>query len=177
MIQHIVVDANVLWNFACIDRVPLLLDRLGDRMVWSDAVHDELQRHVSKVPYLSRVLDNPNISEPLSVKTKDLGAIARVRGILADPGGHPLEHLGEAECIHLCESRPGEWRFLTDDLPARDLAARRGLSCMSTLTVLQECFVVGEVGCPEAWHLMCKMRDVHSRGLRVPRDHRFVCPQ
>jgi hypothetical protein len=62
-----------------------------------------------------------------------------------------------------------------DDRPAVDFALRRGLNAIDTQTVLADCYAKGEIGCPDAFELLCQMA-AEGRGVQVPPSHWYVCP-
>lgn len=174
MADPLVFDANVFWSFAVVDRLDLLEVRYGPRIVWTDAVAWELQRKVREEPRLQAVLDASWLAEPVSFSAGDQRTIARIRGILATPGGHPAMHLGEAEAICLIENSMPKATFVTDDGPAADLAAHRQIRVMGTLGIMQDCVAMAEIGCRDAWELMREMERL-GRVVRAPAHHSAVC--
>jgi predicted nucleic acid-binding protein len=123
---------------------------------------------------MSGVLDSAWLGEPVEFVAADLLPISRVRGSPATPGDHQAMHLGEAESIYLIQSRGIEATFVTDDGPAADLARRRGLQVEGTLELMQDCYAMGEIGCPQAWELMLEM-EREGRHVRAPTHHSKVC--
>lgn len=174
MAERIAIDTNVLWSFAVVDRLDLLEVRFSDRLVWTDAVREEVRRNAAREASLRNVLAASWLGEPHSFVTADLMPISVIRGILADPGDHEAMHLGEAESIHLLETRCIGGLLFTDDRAAVDLAQRRGIKTMTTLQALQDCHAMGEIGCPAAWELMQQMESV-GRSVRAPMRHTQVC--
>jgi hypothetical protein len=109
--------------------------------------------------------------------TRQRYTIAHELGHLLAGGGtqdQPTQHLGQAEMIFFLQEREPDWIFLSDDQAAVDLARRRGLAVIDTPQVLAECHAAYEIGCPDAYNLLLKMRDA-GRGVRVPGNHRAVC--
>jgi predicted nucleic acid-binding protein len=174
MADPLIFDANVLWNFAVVDRLELLQVRYETRIVWTDAIAWELRRKVPEEPRLQAVLDASWLTEPVGFTAGDQATIARIRNILATPGGHPAMHLGEAEAIYLIESSMPTATFVTDDGPAADLARHRRLKVQGTIDLMQDCYAMGEVGCPEAWELMREMEYL-GRSVGAPAHHSAVC--
>jgi len=174
MADPLVIDTNILWSFAVVDRVALLEVRFGDRLVWTDAVAEEIRRNLRVETRLGVVLDAAWLAPPVEFVAADLQHIARIRDILATPGEHPSKHLGEAESIYLIHDRLPEATFVTDDQPAADLARRRGLRVMGTLGLMQDCYAMGEIACPDAWELMREMERL-GRCVYTPEHHSSVC--
>jgi predicted nucleic acid-binding protein len=170
----LVLDTNVLWSFAVVQRLDLLEVRFASRLVWTDAVRGEIIRNTPSEPRLQAVIDSAWLGEPVEFTAADLLPISRLRGSLATPGEHPAMHLGEAESIYLIQSRANEATFVTDDGPAADLAKRRGLRVQGTLDLMQDCHAMGEIGCPAAWELMLEM-ERGGRHVRTPAHHSKVC--
>jgi hypothetical protein len=97
------------------------------------------------------------------------------RGLGATQTDPATLHLGEAEAIHFIENYQPTWTFVSDDRPAVDFALRRGLNAIDTQTVLADCYAKGEIGCPDAFELLCQMA-AEGRGVQVPPSHWYVCP-
>ncbi len=112
----------------------------------------------------------------ISVNTDGLRRIDQIRRGLGVVTGDPATlHLGEAEIIDLLQTRQPSWLLVTDDLPAGDLARRRGIAVIDTPRVLADCYASGEIACPAAYELLEEMA-TKGRGVRVPLHHRDVCP-
>jgi predicted nucleic acid-binding protein len=172
--EHIAIDTNVLWSFAVVGRLDLLEERFAHRLVWTDAVHEEVRRNSAHQAFLRDVLSAAWLGEPHCFGTADLEPISIIRDILADPADHEAMHLGEAEAIYLLETKFPEGLLFTDDRAALDLAQRRRLKTMTTLQALQDCHAMGEIGCPDAWDLMRQMESL-GRSVRAPERHTEVC--
>jgi hypothetical protein len=170
-------DANTLMNFAIVHRLDLLEVHYRWRAQWTETVRYEVQRGVVIEGCYQRILDASWLPAPLAIEfaaTEDLQGVDALRRALGGSPDKPGEHLGEAELIYYLEHYRPDSVFITDDRPARDLASRRGLLTVDTPTVLSECYSYGEVGCPDAYQLLVRMRD-RGRGVRVPDSHTQVC--
>ncbi|MET8147026.1 hypothetical protein ACIBSW_04395 [Actinoplanes sp. NPDC049668] len=176
-IGDVYFDACTLWNFAAVDRLDLLEGRYGHRARWTETVQWELRRSLPFTPYLQSVLGAGWLGEPVEIggTTAALIEIDNIRRALGALPGNPTKHLGEAEIIYHLQYVDRGAFFLTDDQPALDFARRRGLAGFDTWRILEECFAVHEVGCPEAFDLLRQMSSA-ERGVRVPASHMQVCP-
>jgi predicted nucleic acid-binding protein len=179
LIGEVIIDACTLWNFAVVERLDLLDARYSHRGVrWTESIQLEVRRHVREEPLLQAVLNAEWLGEPMEISGSPqvLQRIDRIRrGLQASPADPPTLHLGEAEVIDILETEHPSWVFITDDGPAGDLAKRRGLNVLDSVSVLADCYASGEIGCPEAYELLREMA-AKGRGVRVPADHRHVCP-
>jgi predicted nucleic acid-binding protein len=179
IIGEVIIDACTLWNFAVVGRLDLLDGRYTHRGVrWTESIQLEIRRHVSEEPQLQEVLNARWLGVPMAIagSPQTLRRIELIRrGLLATPADPPTLHLGEAEVIDLLETQHPSWVFITDDRPAGDLAKRRGLAVLDSALVLSECHAAGEIGCPAAYELLSAMA-AKGRGVRVPPNHRVVCP-
>ncbi|GAA0991510.1 hypothetical protein GCM10009555_078950 [Acrocarpospora macrocephala] len=170
-------DANTLQNFAVVDRLDLLKAHYGARIRWTETVRFEVQRGIRAEPRLQRILDAEWLGDPIEISgdPATLSSIEFIRRGLGGNSVQQLQHLGEAEIIYYLEKvEPGGF-FVTDDRPAADFAHRRGITVIDTPGVLSECHSYGEIGCPDAYVLLQAMAD-NDRGVRVPADHRAICP-
>lgn len=172
----VLFDANTLENFAVVDRLDLLRICYGERAAWAEAVHFEIRMGVQSESRLRRVLSQAWLGEPIPIEGAE--AILAVELIRRGVGGvvaaRPTQHLGEAQTIVLLENSYQGSVFITDDRPAAHFARRRGIRTLDSAQVLNECFRMGEIGCPEAYKLLCAMAD-ENRGVRVPDHHGEVC--
>lgn len=175
---NVMADTCTLANFAVVGRLDLLEVRYGPRIRWTETVQFEVRRGAGVESSLRQVLNASWLGIPMEIvgDIKTLQRVDRIRrGLGATANDQATLHLGEAEIIDFLETRQPSWIFLSDDQSALDLAKRRGLNTIDTPQVLADCFASGEVGCPEAFSILTKMRD-EGRGVRVPPDHRYVCP-
>jgi predicted nucleic acid-binding protein len=180
--ERVIFDTCTLQNFAVVDRLDLLESRYGYRSAWTLTVRTEIKNGLPKVPALQKVLDASWLGEPIEVVT-DSSSVAVLqainnnrRALSAVPSKMTSsEHMGEAEIIYLMAKAPADWLFITDDQPAKDLAHKRGLKAKDTVDVLLECNEMSDINCPDAYQLLERMAD-HDRGVRLPEDHRLVCP-
>jgi hypothetical protein len=168
--SSVIVDACTLQNFSVVGRLDILEQHFANRAGWTEAIQREAGKlHVPPVSWLGT---------PLSAGD-DIATLIAVdkirRGLGATQTDPPTLHLGEAEAIHLLETHHPTWTFVSDDQPAVDFALRRGLNAIDTQVVLADCYVQGEIGCPDAFELLRQMA-AEGRGVRVPPSHWYICP-
>ena len=175
---NVIIDACTLENFAVVGRLDLLEVRYGHRARWTETIKLEITRGLSADASLQDVLDSTWLGKPIEIagNVQTLQRIERIRrGLGATRVDPATKHLGEAEVIDYLDRRQPTWIFISDDQPAVDFAMHRGLNAIDTRRVLADCYASGEIGCPDAYNLILKMQSL-GRGVRVPPDHRQVCP-
>lgn len=125
---------------------------------------------------LRRVLSQPWLGEPIPIEgVEAILAVELVRrGVGGVVASRPTRHLGEAQTTVLLETSHRGSIFTTDDRPAAHFARRRGIRTLDSAQVLNECFRMGEIGCPEAYKLLCVMAE-EGRGVQIPDHHGEVC--
>ncbi|HZO68688.1 MAG TPA: hypothetical protein VFB74_27150 [Kribbellaceae bacterium] len=138
----------------------------------------EVRRGLAGAPYLQDVLDAIWLNEPIEISGSPavLTEINNIRRGLGATPGEETQHLGEAEIIYHLQFVDIGGFFVTDDQPALDFARRRGVAGFDTRRIMEECYAVHEVGCPEAFNLLQQMY-LLDRGVRMPASHAEVCPR
>jgi hypothetical protein len=176
-IGDVYFDTCTLSNFAAVGRLNILEERYGHRARWTETVQFEVRRGIAAAPYLRSVLNAAWLGEPIEIGggTSVLTEINNIRRGLGALPGNQTQHLGEAEIIYYLQFVDTGAFFITDDQPALDFARRRGVAGFDTHRIMEECFAMREVGCPEAFDLLRRMHSV-GRGIRVPANHMAVCP-
>jgi predicted nucleic acid-binding protein len=166
----VIVDACTLQNFSAVGRLDILERHFAHSARWTPAIQWEAGRlRVPSIDWIGTPL-------PIGGDVATLLAVQLIRGGLGATQTDPATlHLGEAEAIHFIEIHQPTWTFVSDDRPAVDFALRRGLSAIDTQTVLADCYAKGEIGCPDAFELLCQMA-AEGRGVQVPPSHWYVCP-
>lgn len=176
-VGNVYFDTCTLSNFAAVNRLDLLEARYDYRARWTETVRREVKKGVPSCPYLQQILEARWLGAPLEVEgvPAALIEIDNIRRGLGGISATPLQHLGEAEIIYYIENVDPSGTLITDDHSALDFAKARGIATMDTKRILEECYSVGEVGCPDAFHLMQSMHS-YDRMIRVPASHMAVCP-
>lgn len=176
MAPLLVFDTATLWNFASINRLDVLETRYGARCHWTESVQLEVLNSEPWEPALRELRNSGSwLGEPIAFETSDLAKIMDIQRILAAPSDPPTKHVGESECIYALETRlQGAW-LVTDDRAAADLARRRGHYVIGTTDVLQECYVMGELRCPEPYDLLVEMAGAGRDNVSVPSTHAAIC--
>jgi hypothetical protein len=166
-----IIDACTLCSFSAVGRMALLRHHYGDEARWTQAIQWEtasLGVPSDDTAWLGPALDVDDIEFTVQVH--------RYRRLLgARPGDRSTLHLGEAEAPCYIEKYQPNWVFISDEQSAVDFAVRRGLQAIDTPMVLTECYENGEIGCPQAYGVLCAMSHA-GRGVRLPPDHWHVCP-
>lgn len=62
------MDTGPLWTFAQVGRLDLLGVRIAHRMIWTGAVHSEIDRNVQNHALLADVLDLEWLPEPVQLE-------------------------------------------------------------------------------------------------------------
>lgn len=173
----IVADTCSLVNFAAVNRMDVVEAALRRRARWTQAVEHEVRCMANRYPPLTTMLTDKWFGNAIELDTDaDYEEVNRIRMALGGVTANPLRHLGEAESIRAIQSRAelSGSILLTDDVSAGDFARRRGLVVWDTCLLLADAFSMAEVGCPEAYEVLLKMRQA-DRSVRIPADHRGVC--
>ncbi len=137
----------------------------------------ELARMAAEQPAAKDATGLPWLGDPIVIG-EDPQSTKRIdvdRRALGGSPTIPLQHLAEAQIIYYIQHIEASAMFVTDDAPAADFAARRGITVMNTADVLADCFVRDLVGCPGAYEILKRMRDL-GRGVAIPPSHWYVCP-
>lgn len=146
-----ILDTTVLSNFAHSRRPELLRLALGEDGTTAPAVLSELRsgEALGLVPRCDwRWLQVIRL-------TDEEASLAAAYNAQLDAG--------ESDCLAVAKSRA--WTFLTDDLAARRLAQREGVTISGTLGVLQKLVGLKHLTVEEADHLLA---DMLSHGYRAP---------
>lgn len=144
----ILLDTTILSNFALVGVLPLLqqgLQRRGLRPLIPPQVGAEFQRGVEKGLFAADAdVDWTEVVKPSSQET----AISRkLQGILGQ---------GEASCLAIALER--ELPMATDDLKARDVARRLGVTVTGTLGILGWAVKAGLISLDEGDNILKAMR-------------------
>jgi hypothetical protein len=178
MPESILVDTCTLINFAVVGRLGVLEAVLDGAGRWTQAAAFETRRSARHVPALPVGPEPAWLGAPVELdRPGDARAVERLRRRLGGTSRRPLAHLAETEAIHLILTHP-EFAgavLLTDDGPAADFALRQRITVWRCADVLSVAHHDGHLGCPEAYELLCDMRQA-GRGVAVPADHHQVCP-
>jgi predicted nucleic acid-binding protein len=124
----VVLDATVLSNLAVTDDLDLLR-ALPTRFVTVEAVTDELRAGVEAgYDHLERAIDAIDVI-----------------AVEGEPESDVLDELdtGESYALHAAQKRAGT--LATDDLPARELAADRGIELTGSIGILVQLVLHGEL--------------------------------
>ncbi|MEV7243157.1 hypothetical protein AB0N92_18190 [Streptomyces sp. NPDC093248] len=166
-------DNTVLCNFACVDALGLLKSILNGRGRWTEAVAYEASRSAQNAyARLADVTVGGWLGEPLEIHLSEADRVERVRrAAFGGSASTPLQHLGEAQTLHVIQHRP-EFRssfWLSDDRAACDHARRQGITTLETQDVMAYGCSAGDITHTDAYKLLRQMRDA-GRHLSIPDD-------
>ncbi|WP_329276988.1 hypothetical protein [Streptomyces sp. NBC_01451] len=166
-------DNTVLCNFACVDRIPLLEQILNGRGRWTTAVAYEAKRSAQiKYRSLQPLVGGGFLGEPIEVKDDEADAVETVRASFGGTSAMPMEHLGEAETLHVIQTRrefKGNSTWISDDRITLSFARKKNINVMDTTDLMGQGCVAGDVMPAEAKRLLEAMR-AQERTVRVPRS-------
>lgn len=150
-------DTSVLINFFRPGLTPVLGKLFGERVCWSATIRRECERNERRLalPGLTAAADEL-LGEPILPEAGEQLAIRQLRTLMAKPGDHPDQHLGEAETITIIQQRHLDALIAIDDndaghwaAPVRSvntwrlikLARRRGDASLDDAGLLRQKFV------------------------------------
>jgi predicted nucleic acid-binding protein len=178
MSRPVLVDTCTIVNFAAIGRLDLLEQALGGCGHWTEAAALEVHCAADHHPALWSVAVTGWLGQPVEPGgAGDAAGIFQLQRQLGGTRREPRRHLAEAEAIHLILRYPDYAGavLLTDDRPAGDLAAKRGIDVWLSIDLITRAFSDGHIGCPTAYELLLDMEQA-GRGVYVPPGHQSVCP-
>ena len=130
-------DNTVLINFAIIDRMDLLRKLVNGHGHWCATVATECHESWRRTELAALAEAASIFGTPLSPdRTENLDAHL-LRDELAIPVDAAHKHLGESETIAIMLRRRLNGFFVTDDREAQRLAARNGITAITTWRLLQ----------------------------------------
>ena len=148
-------DTSVLINFHRAGLLPALGALLGADVSWVATVKVECERKERELPLPGlTVAAHALLGDPLAPEGAEHRAIRVQRTMMAKPGDHPDEHLGEAETLTLIASRNLHAMIATDDKNAAAVA--HPIPTANTWQLLRTCFRAGHVTLDEGkalWRL------------------------
>jgi hypothetical protein len=166
-------DNTVLCNFASVDALGLLESILNGRGRWTEAVAYEAKSSAqSSYARLAAVAADGWLGEPLEIQDSEADLVERVRrAAFGGLAGAPLQHLGEAQTLHVIQFWPGfrSSLWLSDDRAACDHARRRGITTLETQDVMAHGCSTGDISHTDGYKLLRQMRDA-GRHLAIPDD-------
>ncbi|MFG2174704.1 hypothetical protein ACGFMO_25650 [Streptomyces niveus] len=112
------------------------------------------------------------LGEPLEIRHSEADPVERVRrAAFGGSAAMPLQHLGEAQTLHVIRSWPdfASSFWLSDDRAACDFARRQGITTLETQDVMAYGCSAGDVTHTDAYKLLGEMRDA-GRHLALPSD-------
>ncbi|MCK9876412.1 hypothetical protein MXD61_00275 [Frankia sp. AgPm24] len=159
-------DNTVLINFAIINRMDLLERLVKGNGRWCATVESECRRS-ARVPGLDVLGSARRIfGAPWLPDAAELQDAMIMRDGLAGPGDSRHHHLGEAETLAIMTRRRVKGLFVTDDRAATRLAARSGITAITTWHLLKASVRSGMIKAETLWRYTITLRD-YPRALPV----------
>ncbi|MEW2321432.1 hypothetical protein AB0926_09970 [Streptomyces griseoincarnatus] len=166
-------DNTVLCNFACVDRIRLLEQILNGRGRWTTAVAHEAKKSAQiKYRSLQPLVGGGFLGEPIEVTDDEVDAVETVRASFGGTPAKPLEHLGEAETLHVIQTWrefKGNSTWISDDRITLSFARKKNITVMDTRDLMAQGCVAGDVMPAEAKRLLEEMWN-QGRTVRVPQS-------
>lgn len=165
---HWLVDSVTLQHFGAVDSLSVLQGFLdgSEPPYWTDAVKSEVLAGLG-IPRCDAVLSAAWLGVTAEVPSSEIAEIFKIQIALGGGGESGLDHLGEAESIHLADKTHGG--VITDDNNAHDFVVRKfGPSrAMDTIGVLRGCVKAGSMDPHEAKLLADAMTNAGRHFLAV----------
>ncbi|CAO5169444.1 PIN domain-containing protein [Frankia sp. AiPs1] len=152
-------DNTVLVNFAIIDRMDLLERLVNGNGCWCASVEAECRRSARQpgLEVLSaawRIFGSAWLPDPAELQDAMI-----LRDGLTGPGDRRHQHLGEAETLAIMIRRGVKGLFVTDDRGAIRLAARSGITAITTWHLLKAAVRASMIKADVLWGHTQALRD------------------
>ncbi|MGL5828428.1 MAG: hypothetical protein ACRC0L_02520 [Angustibacter sp.] len=161
-------DNTVLCNFAVVCRLDLLEAVLRGRGRWTEAVAYEAERSSIHLPALASLPAAGWLGEPIVVDAPD--EVKLIEGtrrvVFCGSSSAPLQHLGEAQTLHIIRHRTefADSRWVTDDRDALDFARRQGIDTAETCDLVADAVAMADIDQQAGFDLL---QDMSQRGRRI----------
>lgn len=151
-------DTSVLINFYRPGLFKVLGDLFERKVRWTGSVRRECERKEQQLslPGLTAAADHL-LGEPIVPAEDEHGAIRQLRTMMASPGDHPNQHLGEAETITIIQKRQLHSLIAIDDEEAGKWADP--VPCVGTWRLIKLAHRRGDASPDEASRLWQKFVD------------------
>jgi len=144
-LDHWIVDNTVISNFALIGQIEILKNNLTDKLYITDEVKKEFLKGIEKGVIPETDINWLNI---VKCKEDEYPLFNKLRLRLGS---------GESACLAIAFHR--KWKFLTDDIDARDIAQRFEVSVSGT---------IGQRGCINLDKSNRMLQDMINKGYYSP---------
>lgn len=136
-------DTTVLINFHICSAMPLLDTLTRKRGQWTATIRQECIRKEDdlELPQLAAAAEGV-FGDPLYPDEDEHRAIRDLRALMARPGDHRDQHLGEAETVVILERRALNAIFITDDSHVQEFTHK---TCITSWDLLGHGLQLGDV--------------------------------
>lgn len=136
-------DTTVLINFHICSAMPLLDTLTRKRGQWTATIRQECIRKETdlNLPQLASAAEGV-FGDPLFPEEDEHRAIRDLRALMAKPGDHRDQHLGEAETVVILERRALNAVFITDDSHVQEFTQK---TCITSWDLLGHGLRSGDV--------------------------------
>lgn len=168
-------------GYVCIDASPLIIYSDAGHLVWlstwfggglaftADVITKvELVTNLKKFPKNQDIVDQPWLQSVPVEDDEDVKFVTQLRRIW---GSEPKRDFGEAEVLAL--SRSNGWTAIIDDGRGRDAAARFGVPCVTSTTMLVAATASTYESCETAWAIHKDLMTGFDRPILPPVDDYF----
>ena len=167
-------DTTVMCNFGVVGQLGMLKGYLRGRGRIVQAIEREIEASSAHVPALTTLSLAEWFGIPIRITRREhIAAVDRTRvNVFGGTAREPKKHLGESQTLFLLSNDSSYTGsiWITDDLEAYDVAAKRGLIVRSTVDVFRALIAEGEITADSALEL-CRAIDAHpDRFVRAMRQ-------
>lgn len=172
MTDYLFPDNTVLCNFAAVHQLPLLEKLLDGNGRWAEAVEQEATKSAAYYPDLSSISAKGWLGTPLEIDDEiELRQVEGLRrAVFGGSASRPLEHLGEAQTIHIVtrwSSFSGS-TWLSDDQDSLRYARQQGIAVRETQHLVAEAVQWGWIGSAAAGYAMIEQMRASGQRPALP---------
>lgn len=172
MTTHVFPDNTVLCNFACVHQLNLLERLLDGRGVWVEAVAAECDKSSKHYPDLTSIGANGWLGVPMEITDEiEILQVDGVRkAVFGGTAARPLQHLGEAQTIHVITKRAAfrDSIWVSDDRESLRVARRQGIAVRETQHLVAEAVQLGYLSSAEAGFSMLQQMIAEGQHPALP---------
>lgn len=172
MSAYLFPDNTVLCNFAAVNQLALLEKLLDGKGRWSEAVELEASKSATYYPDLGTVGTSGWLGAPLEIidEIELLQVEGLRRAVFGGAASKPLQHLGEAQTIHIVT----RWTdfsgsvWLSDDQDSLRYARSQGIAVRETQHLVAEAVQWGWIGSAAAGYAMIEQMRASGQNPALP---------
>lgn len=165
-------DNTVLCNFACVHKLDLLERLLDGRGRWVEAVAAECRRSSATYADLASIQASGWLRQPVEISDEiDILQVEGIRkAVFGGAASRPLDHLGEAQTIHIIRRR-ADFRgstWISDDRESLRVARFQGIPVRETQHLVAEAVQYGLLSSAEAGYSMLEQMIAEDQHPALP---------